>query len=432
MSEIMQAIEAVGKSFADLKETNERMLAEERAGNEVRAKELKTALDKISDELGANVKAKELLEKRLATMQDRIEIVEALNDRPRATIQDKIRSEHKDLFLRWIRSGGTDRDAEMKARELAEKAREVKDVSIGTTTAGGFALPEEISRAIDVLVLKQSAIVANVKNVQVGTQDYKELVTQLDNTAAWSTETGSRSATTTPQLRERAPTWGELYALPKASNWSLEDLMFNVEQWLMDASAEQFAYALSTAIYNGNGSGKPTGMFNGAPVTTDDYASPERAHAVLEYIPITSPSSPFTSSGLTAKTLIDLVYQLRAPYRNGAQFAMNSVTQGHVRKMTDSQGQFLWQPSLQMGQPDRLLGYPVFTWEDLGNPTTGNAYAAVFGDFRRAYTLATRSGIQIIRDQVTAPGFTNFYVSRRYGGCVTNNNAVKVAKVAVS
>ena len=141
MSEIMQAIEAVGKSFADLKETNERMLAEERAGNEVRAKELKTALDKISDELGANVKAKDLLEKRLATMQDRIEIVEALNDRPRATIQDKIRSEHKDLFLRWVRSGGTDRDAEQKARELAEKAREVKDVSIGTTTAGGFALP---------------------------------------------------------------------------------------------------------------------------------------------------------------------------------------------------------------------------------------------------------------------------------------------------
>lgn len=431
-NEILSAIENVGKSFEDLKATNAKMLDEERKGNETRARELRDAIEKISETLDASVKAREVAEKRQSTLQDRVEILEALNDRPRATIQDKIRSEHKDLFVRWLRSGGTDRDAEVKAKELAVKAAEVKDVSIGTTTAGGFALPEEISRAIDQLVLKQSAIVANVKNVQVGTQDYKELVTELSNTVAWAAETGSRSATTTPVLRERAPTWGELYALPKASNWSLEDLFFNVETWLTESAGEQFAYGLSTAIYNGNGSGKPTGMFNTAAASTDDYASPERNHAALEYIPITSPSSPFTSSGLTAKTLIDLVYQLRAPYRNGAKFAMNSVTQGHVRKMTDSNGQFLWQPSLQMGQPDMLLGYPVFTWEDLGNPTTSTAMAAVFGDFRRTYTLATRSGVSIIRDQVTAPGFTNFYIARRYGGCVTNNNAAKVAKVSIS
>lgn len=431
-NEILSAIENVGKSFEDLKATNAKMLDEERKGNESRARELRDAIEKISETLDASVKAREVAEKRQATLQDRIEILEALNERPRATIQDRIHSEHKDLFVKWLRSGGTDREAEHKYAELVAKAREVKDVSIGTNAAGGFALPAEVSRAIDQLVLKQSAIAANVKNVQVGSSDYAELVTQLDNTVSWSTETGSRSATTSPQLRQRKPTWGEVYALPKASNFSLEDLFFNVETWLVDATAEAFAVGLSTAIYNGNGSGKPTGMVNTAPVTTDDYASPERAHAALEYIPITSPSSPFTSSGLTAKTLIDLIYLLRAPYRSGAKFAMNSVTQGHVRKMTDSNGQFLWQPSMQMGQPDMLLGYPVFTWEDLGNPTTGNALAVVFGDFQRVYTLATRAGISIIRDQVTAPGFTNFYVSRRYGGCVTNNNAAKVGKIAVS
>jgi HK97 family phage major capsid protein len=431
MSEIMQAIEAVGKSFEDLKKTNEQMLAEERKGNEVRAKELKDALEKISDDLSQNVKQKEIAEKRLATLQERLEIVEAVNSRPGKTMQDKIHSEHKDLFFKWLRSKGTDQNAVDQYRELVRKSREVKDVSL-TDAAGGFALPEEISRSIDNLVLKLSAIAGNVKNVQVGTSDYKELISVNDATYTWAAEADSRSATAEPTLRNRAPTWGELYAYMQASNWSIEDLFFNVESWLVENAAEGFAVGLATAIYTGNGSGKPTGMFAAAPTSGDDYASPERAHGVFEYIPLSSPSSPFTSTGITAKTLIDLVYQLRAPYRNGAKFAMNSVTQGHVRKLTDTTGQFLWQPSMQAGQPDRLLGYELFTWEDLGNPTTSTALAAVFGDFRRAYTLATRSGMSIVRDNITAPGFTKFYISRRYGGIVTNNNALKIAKVSVS
>jgi HK97 family phage major capsid protein len=108
------------------------------------------------------------------------------------------------------------------------------------------------------------------------------------------------------------------------------------------------------------------------------------------------------------------------------------MTQGQVRKLTDTTGQFLWQPSLQMGQPDRLLGYEVFTWENLGNYSTANAYPVVFGDFRRAYTLVTRTGLQVVRENVTAPGFTKFYMARRYGGILTNNEAIKVAKVALS
>jgi len=431
-NEIMSAIEAVGKSFEDLKATNQQMLDEERKGNDARAKELKSALDKISDDLGNSVKAREVAEKRQATMQDRIEILEALNDRPRNTIQDKIRSEHKDLFVTWMRSRGTDQNAETKYRELVAKSREVKDVSIGTDAAGGFALPEEISRSIDNLVLKLSAITANVKNVQVGTSDYKELISVNDSTYTWATEVASRSATAEPVLRNRVPTWGELYAYMQASNWSLEDLFFNVENWLVENAAEGFAVGLATAIFNGNGSGLPTGMTTTAPVSTADYASPERNHGAYQYIPLTSPSSPFTSSGITPKTLVDLVYALRAPYRGGAQFAMNSVTQGHVRKMVDTTGQFLWQPSFQQGQPDRLLGYPLFTWEDLGSPTTGNALAVAFGDFRRGYTLATRTGMAVIRDNVTAAGFTKFYIARRYGGIVTNNNALKFAKVSIA
>jgi HK97 family phage major capsid protein len=429
---MMEAIDGIAKGFEEFKKVNDQKIAEEAKGNQARAKELQDTLDKIGNEITAYQKNKEVLDRKLATQQERLEILEALSERPRATVQDKLRSEHKDLFMRWMRSGGNDRTAEEEYRNLVKKSMEFKDVLIGTDASGGFALPEEISRTIDKLLLKQSDIYANVKVVQVGSQDYKELVSVNDATGGWSAETGTRNATLSPTLRNRVPTWGELYALPRTSSWSLEDLFFNVENWLVDNITETHAILLSTAIYNGNGSDKPTGMFNTAPSATDDYNSPERNHAAIEYIPITAHSSPFATAGVGADDIIALVYQLRAGYRGNAKFAMNSVTQGHVRKLKDSNGQYLWQPSLQAGQPDRLLGYSIFTWEDLGNPTTGNAYPIVFGDFNKAYTVATRAGVSILRDPYSTKGYVAFYVARRVGGCVTNNNAVKALKVALS
>jgi HK97 family phage major capsid protein len=424
MSEIMTAIEAVGKSFEELKKTNQQMLEEERKGNDARAMELKVALEKVSEKLDSDVKAKEIAERRIAQMQDRLEIMEAVNARPGLTASEKAKSAHKSLFVKLLRSGLEDQAIKSQIAELS-----TKDVSL-TDAAGGYAVPEEISRNVDNLVLKRSAIVENVKQVQAGTSDYKELISVNETSYAWSSESGTRSAQAEPTLRQRTPTWGELYTYLTASNWSLQDIFFNVEAWLTDTASEQFANGLSASIYNGNGSSQLTGIVNGAPVTTDD-GSPLRSAEVIEYIPIASPLSPYTS-GIPAKSLIDLVYALKPEYAANGKFAMNRNTQAAVRKLTDTTGQFLWQPSLQMGQPDRLLGYEVFTWQDLGNHTTANAYPVVFGDFKRAYTLVTRSGLSVIRENVTAPGFTKFYLARRYGGILMNNDAIKVVKVALS
>lgn len=428
-NEMFELIEKIGKGFEQFKEVHDQQLAEERKGNEARARELSTALDKISNELTDNSKKKELLEKRIAQYADRIEILEAMNDRPKATIQDRIKSEHMDLFVKWVRSGGKDQQALSQYHELQMKAREVKDVTIGTTIAGGFALPEQIGTLIDKLILKQSAIVGEVRNVQVGSSDYKELVSIHGGTSSWAGETSTRTATGTPNLRERAPTWGELFAYPQVSNWALQDIFFNVAEWLTNDIADGMAVGLATAIWNGNGSSKPTGMINTAPVTTDDYASPLRAAAAYEYIPISGPSSPQATSGVTAETLIDLVYLLRPGYRSNAKFATNTTTQGHVRKFKDSNGQYLWQPSMQQGQPERLLGYEMFTWEDMGGAKTANEYPVAFGDFRRGYLLTTRTELEVTREDITNPGYTRFYVRRRYGGCPLNNDAVKFAKV---
>jgi HK97 family phage major capsid protein len=201
----------------------------------------------------------------------------------------------------------------------------------------------------------------------------------------------------------------------------------------MNAAAEGFGIGQSVAIWSGNGSSKPTGMTNTALSTSDDYSSPLRSANAYEYIPIpTAGSSPFTTSGITADSIIALQYTLNPRYRGNARFAANTVTQGHIRRLKDTTNQYIWQPSYQAGQPDRLLGNELFTFEEMGNPTTSAAYPLAFGDWSQAYTLASREGLTIVRDNISAPGFTKFYMAKRVAGCVTNNDALKFLKCSLS
>lgn len=433
MSDIMNAIEAIGRGFDEFKKINDQRLAEEAAGNLARSQELQATLDKISTDLDKAQSEKAAFEKRMRDFNERVEIVEASNSRPGKTIADKLNDEHKALFNRYLRSGCQDSGAVEELKRVTQKGVEMKVMSVGSNVDGGFAVPTEFSRAIDNKVLNTSDILNHVKVVQVSTSDYAELVSVNALGTGWTAEGGTRSAQNTPELLQRKPTWGGLYTLPSVRNWALEDIAFNVEDFIIQNAGEAFGVALSTAIYSGNGSGAPTGITNGAPVTTDDYASPARAAAVLEYIPIPAAgSSPFTTAGITANSLIDLVGALRRGYHNNAKFAFNRTTQSHIRKLTDSYGQYLWQPSFQAGMPDNLLGYPTFLWMDLGNPTVANAFPVVFGDFNRGYTIATRTGMQVIRNPFSTPGTTVFHIEKRYGGCVTNSDALKVLKVALS
>ena len=108
---------------------------------------------------------------------------------------------------------------------------------------------------------------------QIGSGDVRFLVNLRGATSGWASESGSRTASSTPSLREIVPTGGELYAYPKASNWSLDDIFFNVEAWLAEEVGEAFAVAEGQAVISGNGSDKPTGMLNSAPTSRDDFDS---------------------------------------------------------------------------------------------------------------------------------------------------------------
>jgi len=292
-------------------------------------------------------------------------------------------------------------------------------------------VPEEISRSIEKLELKFSPVRSLVKVVRAGTSDYKELVAINGATGGWVGEGDSRTATATPTLREVAPTHGELYAYPQVSEWSLDDVFFNVETWLADSVAETFAISEATAVLTGNASSKPTGMLNSAPTAVLDTAGSPRAAAVYEFV-----GNVDANFAILSDTLIDTQYRLNSRYRANATWVMNSVTAAAIRKIredspTTATGTYLWQPSLIVGQPDTLLGKPISIWEQMADPAS-NSHPIAFGDFSRGYVLADRVGLRITRDNVTNVGFVRFYVRRREGGIVLNNNAIKWIKCLAS
>lgn len=421
---IKDAIEAQAKLFESFKETNDKAIEALRKGDEGLAKELNAKLDKIEEALKVENKKKSDWEAEIKFFQDRLEELESRAKTPGKTAADKRADEHKDAFLTWMRHKGAMPQDEQRLYEIERKMMEAKDITVGSSAGGGYALPKEISRMIEQFELKFSPVRRLVKVVPVGTSDYHQLLNLRGTTSGWVGETGSRSASNTPQLRDIVPTHGELYAYPQCSEWSLDDLFFNVENWLAENVADEFAFQEGEAVIRGNGTNKPTGMINTTPVTTDDFASPVRAAAAYQYVP--SVASPFV---VTADSLIDVTYKLNSAYRSNGVFVMNSNTIAGVRKLKDTTNQYLWQPSLQAGQPDLLLGKRIETWEQMDD--IGSAkFPVAFGDFARGYLLVDRVGMRITRDNVTNPGFIRFYVRRREGGIVLNNDAIKFIRTA--
>lgn len=393
------------------------------------------SLKKAVDELGGNwAKWSESRDARLAELQDRVETIEADGKMAGASIgvpgstRDQV--EHKQRFVNWLR----DPHGHAKQRELVEAESEIskKAVTIGTASSGGYAVPELIEREVERRVRVQNPFRQLVKVVNVGTSSYTHLVSKNDASSGWIGEGGSRTETTTSDLVEVAPTFGILYARPKASEEAVQDIQFDVADWLVSEVSDSFAAAEAAAIWNGNGSNKPSGLINTTPVSTADNASPERAATALRYLPITGPASPLS---VNFDSLVNLVYSVDSQYltpADGAAFVMRRSTAAVLRTLKGSDNNYLWQPSAQAGQPDTILGYPVVT-TDAVDGMADNAFPIAFGNFRRGYLLAIRQGLRItLDDNITTPGQVIWYVRQRVGGKVLNNAAVRVLKLSES
>ena len=294
------------------------------------------------------------------------------------------------------------------------------------TSDGGFAVPREIDSVIDATLKTISPIrrIANV--VRVGTAGYRKLVTQNGVASGWATEVSARPETGTPTFNEIVPPMGDLYANPAASQFMLDDAAFDVEAWLSNEVATEFARAEGAAFVGGSGTARPKGFLMFPTAITGDATRP---FGTLQYVP-SGADGAFSASAPQDK-LVDLVQSLRAPYRQGATWVMNSKTLATLRKFKTTDGAFLWQPSLIVGNADTLLGYPVIEAEDMPDVASGSLSIA-FGNFQAGYIITERAETQILRDPYTNKPFVYFYATKRVGGTVSNSEAIKLMKFSAS
>ena len=427
---VADALDKIATAFDEYKKTNDARIEAVKSGASTEALEAKLA--KIDTHIDALNEAKSRLEK-----------VETKLARPGAGAGDrkegesKEAAEYRSAFVAWTRNpSDPERRTALQQRAKAMRAIESRGDEDGletratqtvtsTGSAGGFALPEIIERAIARLSVDISPIrqIATVRTV--GSPDYKELFDVNGAAFEWVGEAGARSQTNTPDLAEVAPTFGMASAKPQASEESLDDLFFDVENWLISSAAEAIAQGEGLAFVSGNGTNRPTGFLAGpTPLATVDAS---RAFGTLQYIA----SGQAAAMPASADIFYDVIYSLRARYRANARWVTNKLVLAAMRKYKDSQNQYLWQPSLIASEPATFLGYAITEAEDM--PAVGaGAFPLAFGDFKEGYLIADRVGMRMTRDEITTPGFVKFYVRKRVGGKLRNTQAIKLLKIATS
>ena len=192
-----------------------------------------------------------------------------------------------------------------------------------------------------------------------------------------------------------------------------------MEAWLAAKVADKFTRTENAAFVNGTGVGQPRGFLTYPAGTTIPGQIQQRATGV---------SGGFGSDPAGADVLVKVIYDLKTNYRNSGVWFMNRLTTGGVRLLKNSDGGYLWQPSVQAGQPATLLGYPQATFEDMPDFSTADALAIAFGDLSEAYQIVDRLGVRVLRDPYTAKPYVKFYTTKRVGGDVINFEALKLVR----
>lgn len=373
-----------------------------------------TELVKVIEGIGDSFDSfKKNHEEKTRELFDRVESLESHSDRPRARGSNK--SAEVKAFENFVRTG----------EKSGLKAPDTKELSIsGGASTGGAMVPEVIADQIISRAIARSRLAGMVRNTPVSTSDYVRLLNERGAVANWSSEAGTRQGTATPTLREIRFTHGELYSYPAFTRWLAEDSQFDVARFVTENVADEFAKSLENAILLGDGSNKPTGILDSAPVASSDGASPERDADTIQYV---------NGSADLADDIISLYFALKPEYRERAQFVMSSNSLAAVRKLRDTDGSgYLWQANLSAGidAPDGLLlAKPVAISEYMGSLGTSPLQDPILcGDFDAGYELVRIGGMVLIRDDVTVPGKIKLYIAQRFGGRLTDNDAIKALR----
>ena len=282
-------------------------------------------------------------------------------------------------------------------------------LQVGTDSEGGYLVPDEFERTLVEALQEENIFRTMAKIIQTASGDRKIPVVASKGTASWVDEEGA--------IPESDDAFGQvsigaykLATMIKVSEELLNDSIFNLESYIAREFARRIGAKEEESFFIGNGTGKPTGIFN--------------ATGGAE-LGVTAASA----TAITVDEIMDLFYSLKSPYRKNAVFVMNDSTVKAIRKLKDGNGQYLWQPSISAGQPDTILNRPVKTSAYVPAIAAG-AKTIAFGDFGY-YWIADRQGrsFQRLNELYAATGQVGFKATQRVDGKLILSEAIKVLKM---
>ena len=282
---------------------------------------------------------------------------------------------------------------------LRSNFRQVSNVlQEGVDADGGYLVPEEYDhRLIDVLT--EENIMRGIATKITTSGEHKINIAATKPAAAWIEEGGALSfgdATFDQKILDAH----KLHVAIKITEELLYDNAFGLENYIITEFGKALANAEEDAFLNGDGVGKPTGIF--------DKTKGGESIGTL-------------TAALKSDDILDLIYKLKRPYRKNASFIMNDATLAQIRKLKDNNCQYLWQPSYQANEPDKILGYNIRT--SAFAPTD----AIAFGDYKY-YNIGDRGSrsFKQLNELFAGNGMIGYVAKERVDGLLILPEAVKI------
>ena len=307
---------------------------------------------------------------------------------------------YKDEPQGEVKTGrASDEDKKAMLTALRSNFRQVSNVlQEGVDADGGYLVPEEYDhRLIDVLT--EENIMRGIATKITTSGEHKINIAATKPAAAWIEE-GEALSFGDATFEQKILDAHKLHVAIKITEELLYDNAFGLENYIITEFGKALANAEEDAFLNGDGVGKPTGIF--------DKTKGGESIGTL-------------TAALKSDDILDLIYKLKRPYRKNASFIMNDATLAQIRKLKDNNGQYLWQPSYQANEPDKILGYNIRT--SAFAPTD----AIAFGDYKY-YNIGDRGSrsFKQLNELFAGNGMIGYVAKERVDGLLILPEAVKI------